>query len=436
VTQWKRTLLVTAVAQAFSILGFSFVTPFLPLFVQKLGIHGLGRVTLWAAILSGGSSIFMVIAAPVWGVLADRHGRKVMVARAAFSAALLIGLMSLVQNVYQLLALRLLQGAFTGTISASQALVSSQSPRDRMGFSLGVMQTAVFVGTSAGPLLGGFIADAVGFRLSFAVGAACLFIAGLLVAFFAREDRHSSEHHTVARPRFFTGMRETVMTPGFPAMVAAIFAVQFGVTVLYPVLPQFVQYLQGPAGHVAIATGLIFAASGFAGAISSIFVGFLSDRVGYKSVLVVATAAVAVLSVPQYFVTATWQLLVLRILIGFGMGAVLPSASALAGSLVPSEKRGTAYGLTGSATSLGFAFGPLTAAGVVSVAGLRPVFLTPALLFGVISLWIARIVRHPEKDLETGVEGSRRVNADVVHTSAHSMTRADPPSLARRDHDD
>src|SRR5919199_3685899 len=143
---WKRTLGVTAASQTLCILGFSFVMPFLPLYINQLGVHGVARITLWAAILQGGSAISMAITAPLWGVLADRYGRKIMVVRAAFSAALLVGMMGLAQNVYHLLILRTLQGAFTGTVSASQALVASHTPRQRLGFSLGIMQTAVFSG--------------------------------------------------------------------------------------------------------------------------------------------------------------------------------------------------------------------------------------------------------------------------------------------------
>jgi DHA1 family multidrug resistance protein-like MFS transporter len=398
--RWQRTLWVTAIAQTLSILGFSFVTPFLPLYIQQLGIHGVTRVTVWAAILSGGTAVAMAITAPIWGVLADRHGRKIMVVRSMFSAALLIGLMGLAQNVYHLLLLRVLQGMFTGTVSAAQALVASQSPRDRLGFSLGVMQTAVFVGTSLGPLAGGLAADAVGFRLSFVVGGVILSLGGVLVTLFVQEEARFAEKKSTPHPGFVAGVRQSLKTPALLPMIGAIFAVQFGLTVVFPILPQFIQYLQGPGGHAATVTGLIFTAAGAAGAISSLAVGSVSDRVGYKAVLVAAAGAAAVLSVPQYFVNSTWQLAALRIAIGFAMGALMPSASALIASLVPAERRGTAYGLTGSATSIGFAAGPLTAAGVVAVSGMRPVFLTAAVLLGAISVWVSLAVHVPDEPVE------------------------------------
>lgn len=377
-------------------MGFSFVTPFLPLFIQELGIRGNVSVTFWAALLSGGTAVSMAIAAPIWGVLADRYGRKLMVVRAMLSASVLIALMSLAQSVYFLLALRIVQGAFTGTVSASQALVASQAPRERMGFALGMMQTAVFVGTSLGPLVGGVIADAVGFRASFVVGGGILLVGGLLVTFFVQEERVEVEREG-RRVGLWEGMREVASAPALLAMVAAIFAVQFATTVVIPVLPQFVQELQGAADHAATATGLIFTAAGAAGAISSVTLGYFSDRLGYKNILVVASLAAALLSVPQYFVTATWQLLVLRIFIGFALGAMMPSASALIATLVRPDQRGAAYGISGSATSIGFAAGPLTAAVVVAGASLQAVFLTAAVMLAAIGLWVAFMVHVPER---------------------------------------
>ncbi len=400
---WQRTLLVMAIAQTFSILGFSFVIPFLPLFVQQLGIHGVTHVTLWAAFLSGCSAVGMAVASPIWGVLADRHGRKIMVMRASLSAALLIGLMGLVQNVYQLLALRFLQGMFTGTVSASQALVSSQTPRKRLGFALGVMQTAVFVGNSVGPLIGGFTAEVIGFRFSFVVGASLLLTCGLLVTFLVHE-KPFAEPAGVGRPTLLGGMRQVLMVPALLPMIGAIFAVQFAITQVYPILPQFVQVLQGRAGHAALATGIILAGAGAAGAISSTVIGWYSDRIGHKWILVTAALAACCISVPQFFVNATWQLGALRICDGFALGAMLPSSSAILAGLVPAERRGAAYGLSASANSIGVAAGPLTTAAVVALSGIRSVFLTAAVLLGFISFWVATMVHVPRREAALGAE--------------------------------
>ena len=78
-----------------------------------------------------------------------------MVERAMFGSAISIFFMASVTNVYQLLFFRTLQAALTGTVAACIALVSSSSPFSKMGYSLRLMQTAIFTGTCIGPLLGG-----------------------------------------------------------------------------------------------------------------------------------------------------------------------------------------------------------------------------------------------------------------------------------------
>lgn len=414
--QWKRTLILTAISQVLSLVGFSFVTPFLPLFIQQLGIHGEAGVTLWAALLTGGSSVFMIVAAPIWGALADRHGRKVMVVRAALSAGVLVVLMGAVQNVWQLLLLRLMQGMFTGTISASQALVSAQAPRKRMGMALGIMQTSVFTGTSIGPLLGGIIADNYGYRLSFIVGGITLFISGLIVLVFVQEHRGSAR--VVHSPPFWRDLGNALKIPVIPAMIGTYFAIQFGATVVTPILPQFVQTLQGTAGRAATVTGVVLAGAGVASAVAAVVVGVVSDRIGYKRVLVIASLIAAVFSIPQYFVTATWQLFLLRVAVGLATGAIMPAAGALTATLVPASRRGTAYGLTGSATSLGFGAGPLTAALVVSIGGIRPVFLTAALLMAIIAAWVAAMVHLPG-----GAAGQEVENAQPASSGARAASR-------------
>jgi DHA1 family multidrug resistance protein-like MFS transporter len=411
---WKRILTVTAIAQTFSIIGFSFVTPFLPLFIQRLGVHGVAHVTLWAAILSGGSALCMAVCAPIWGVLADRHGRKIMLVRASFSAAVLIGLMGLSQNVWQLLILRMLQGALTGTVTASQALVSSQSPKSRLGFSLGVMQTSVFLGNSIGPLLGGVVADLFGFRASFLAGACALFLGGVLVTAFVTETKPEAPAPGAVNVGFWSGASQALRTQAILPMVVVVFAVQFGVTVVFPILPQFVQILEGASQHTATVTGVIFTGSGIAGAIASLSVGAFSDRLGYRRVILIALGCTAILSIPQAFVTSVWQLFILRVAIDFSMGAALPSASALIATLVPSHSRGTAYGLMGSATSLGTAAGPLAAAGVVAASGIRTTFFMAAALFVLVDLWVALVLRAPPGS------GSETASRD---TSARAGTR-------------
>jgi DHA1 family multidrug resistance protein-like MFS transporter len=186
--QWRRTLYTIWLTEFIAVLGFNFVLPFIPYYIEELGVTGQQQVALWAGLATSVMSLGSAIMAPIWGMLADQHGRKLMVMRATFAGAFLMVLMAWVTNAQQLVFLRFLHGVFTGTIAAATALVVSIVPKEYSGAAFGSLQTAVYLGTSLGPLLGGVAADRLGYRSSFWVTGTLLLFSGILVTFLVRED--------------------------------------------------------------------------------------------------------------------------------------------------------------------------------------------------------------------------------------------------------
>lgn len=184
---WKKNLYVVFFAEMIAITGMAFVIPFLPFYVKELGITNMEQAARWSGWLMAAPALAMIIVSPIWGSLADRVGRKPMIERAMFGGAISIFMMAWATNVYQLLILRIIQGTLTGTIAACTALVSASSPSRKIGFSLGLLQTGFFLGNFLGPLLGGILADILGFKNSFRITAALLFIAGWLIFFLVEE---------------------------------------------------------------------------------------------------------------------------------------------------------------------------------------------------------------------------------------------------------
>src|SRR5260370_37531881 len=133
---WQTSLYVTCVAQATAMLAFGFVLPFLPLYLKEIGVHPDSAVVFWSGALVTSTGISLAIFSPIWGAVADRHGRKLMVLRSMLVGGLIIALMGLVQNVEQFLVLRILQGGCTVTIAAATALVAGPSPRERLARSM------------------------------------------------------------------------------------------------------------------------------------------------------------------------------------------------------------------------------------------------------------------------------------------------------------
>lgn len=214
---WRRTLISAWFAQTCAIMGFSFVMPFLRLYLRdEFGVDDPSSRAYWAAFIVSAPAFIMGFAAPLWGILADRVGRKPMVMRAMFAGAVVIGLMGFATSPAHLLVLRLAQGALTGTMTASAALVASVSPSDRAGFSLGVMQAAIFTGHAAGALSGGVVFDTLGGRAAFLVAGGMLFAGGVVVTLFADEgSAHPREARRAGAAGSTDGLRDVLRSPLF-----------------------------------------------------------------------------------------------------------------------------------------------------------------------------------------------------------------------------
>lgn len=409
---WQRTLWVSWIAQILAIIGFSFVYPFLPLYVEHLGVHDSHAVLIWSGVLYAGTTVAMTIFAPLWGAVSDRYGRKVMVVRSMWSGMVIIFLMILVQNPGELLVLRILQGIFTGSVAASQALVSAAVPRERLGFSMGLMQTALFTGSSIGPLIGGQLDDHFGFRTTFLVAAAMLAVAGTMVTTLVHEQFTAPERERTSKGgTFWSDARAIIADRQLATLILVLCVVQFGGQIVGPVLPVFVEDLGGSAGNAASLAGNVFAAAGIGSAITAVLVGRLTDRRGhFRLVLVLATAATALLYIPQYLVTTITQLYILRGLVGMTLGAMLATASALISLGTPRDRRGTAIGLSAGVNSGGQAIGQLSGSTIASDLGIRAVFLVTSAVLGLVTLAVAFGIREPEPDaaLEDGTESVPR----------------------------
>ena len=378
---WKRSFFAVFFAEGLAIAGFSISMPVIPLFFQELGLHTEASVNFWNGLTQTASAIALAVFAPIWGALADRYGRRSMLLRAMFGGALLVGLMAFVTAPWQLLVLRILQGCVTGTIAAATVLTTSIVPERKIGFCLGLLQTSIFVGSSAGPLFGGVISDFYGHRETFIVTAFFLAAAGGLVALLVKENFTPAKESAKLRralPDFSLISRDA----GLVSLLLMIFSIQIAGSVVNPILPLFIQSITPDVRILGTATGLILGISAFAGALASAAIGKVSDRLGYGIVLGVCMAGAVLLYIPQGFVHSWQELLALRILDGIFMGGTMPAANALIAKRTPADKRGSVFGVCTSVSALGLALGPALGATAASLWGYPSVFfITSVILF-------------------------------------------------------
>lgn len=388
-TPWQQTLFIMFFAQFVSTMGFSIIFPFLPLYVQALGTNTRFSLEFWAGMAFSSQGMTMMVASPIWGAVADRFGRKLMVERAMFGGAILLSLMGFVRSAEELALLRAIQGLITGTVPAATALVAAAAPRERSGYAMGVLQMGVWGGISVGPLIGGLIADTWGFRAAFVVTGGLLAIAGVLV-WLGVEEVFVATSGTEHRLALMAQWRGVLAAPGVRLVYGVRSLSWLGRTMLAPIVPLFVQLLMPQSDRVSTFTGLVVGVAAAAGTASAVYLGRLGDRVGHRRVLIASALAASVLYVPQSFVTQAWQLLALQALTGVAIGGIIPALSALLAGFTEPGREGAVYGLDNSVVAGARAVAPLLGTGVAVWLGLRGTFLATGLLFLLTALLAGR----------------------------------------------
>ncbi len=356
---WKRNLWIVWIAEFLAIMGFSSTAPIYTYFIQYLGVDD-ALIARWSGAVIAISSISMGVLGPVWGALGDRHGRKVMVMRAMFGGAVIIGLQGLSQDVWQFAALRLIQGALTGTVTAATALVVSNTPREHLGETLGKLQLAVFLGQAIGPTTGGFVADTLGYRATFWVTAIYLLIAGAMILFLVRE--HFVPSPEALQGSLFARMRKdigAIFAGSLLGLVLSLrFALRVGLNVTSPTIPLIVQDLMPKSTLLGSASGLLSTISGISSAVAAPLVGRWADR-GNSRILLLESALLCAIALFVQAVAPAYALLVLaQFVLGLGVGGTIAVLSAYIGRMAPEGRAGTAFGLDAMAVALAGAVGP------------------------------------------------------------------------------
>lgn len=369
---WKRTLWILWAANFSVTAGMSLVIPFLPLYIEKLGIHNLAAMERWSGWVFSAQFVTSVIFQPIWGAYADKHGRKIMLLRAGLMGVV-TALMGAVGAVWELLLLRLFNGIFSGFISMSVSLQASITPNEHSGRALGTLQTGAIAGNLIGPLIGGVLAEAIGFRGVFFCTGGMLLIASVIVMLFVHEH-----HEPVVRKKGQTGGIGK-LRPLFPVFVASTF-IQVGMMSIEPIVTIYAKTLYTGA-HLALIAGLVVSITGVANLIGAPSLGRLGDRIGQRKVLILATCAAAAMYIPQALAGNIGVLLIGRFLLGLFIGGMIPSLNVLVKKKAPPELMATAFGINSSSTFLGNLIGPLLGSSVAAAYGIKNVFyVTMAIL--------------------------------------------------------
>lgn len=385
---WRRNFYTLWVAELAAIIGFQAMQPFLPYYIQEFEVGDLGQALVWSGRMGTAAGLAMAISSPLWGSLADRYGRKPMVVRSMIGGGLSVLLMAYVTSVEQLLVTRVLQGALAGTVTACLTLVSTSTPRQHLGFALGLMQGAFMLGASVGPLLGGPLIEAFGYKTCFLWAGVAVILAGISVQFLVHEDfTRARKVESSAKYRMpGRDMLRLLADRPFLVLVLTVTAMSFAFGFVMPVVPLFLQELAGHTDIISLA-GAVFAAGGLVGAVSAAVMGRYSDRIGPRRVLVGGLFSAALFYLAQGYAESVLAFGVLVVLTGIATGAVRPVANSLITGIVSEGDRGKAFGVMSSAAALGWAAGPMAGGYLGAHYGFRSVFVATAILFLAVGAW-------------------------------------------------
>jgi DHA1 family multidrug resistance protein-like MFS transporter len=399
---WQQTLVMVWITEFVALIGFAIVMPFLPFYVQELGVTDEAQVKFWSGLLLSAQAITMSIFAPIWGSLADRYGRKLMLERAMFGAAVIITLMGFAKTPQQLLVLRAIQGCLTGTVPAATTLVASVVPRERTGFALGWLQMGIFAGVSVGPLVGGVIADSLGYRPAFFLTGALLFLAGLGVLFFVQEEFERPQPKPGAqRAHWWDDLAMVLRSHDLLAVLGTRLMTRTGARIVGPVLPLFVATMMSSESRVATMAGIATGASAAASSIGAVLLGRTGDRVGYRRVLLISSVVAVVFYALQAAVTNVTQLIILQVGVGAALAGTISSLTALLATLSPQGQQGAVYGMDTSVVAGANAIGPMMGAALAVALGNRATFLLAAGMFVLAAVMATRLLpqSHPRPSL-------------------------------------
>jgi MFS family permease len=381
---WQRNLVVCMFGSFTTIVAMTLLLPFLPIYVEQLGVRGHAAIVQWSGVAFGATFFTAALVAPLWGRLADRYGRKLMLIRASLGMAVAMALIGLAQDVYQLVGLRLLAGLLGGYASGSTVLIATQTPKDRTGWALGTLSSAVMAGSLVGPLLGGLLPPLIGIRWTFFAAGAVIFVAFLATLFLVREARRPprTEVHKPKGGWAAVPDKRPVIAMLFTGMLLMLANMS-----IEPIITVYVAQLVADPSRVTVVAGFVMSAAALGSILSAAQLGKLADRIGAWNVIIGCLAVAALLLIPQAFVTAGWQLIVLRFLMGLSLGGLLPCIASVIRHSVPEGAAGSMLGYSISAQYTGQVVGPLMGGFVGGRFGMPSVFLATCVLMAAGAAW-------------------------------------------------
>jgi DHA1 family multidrug resistance protein-like MFS transporter len=387
VSSWQRNVFAVATATFVGFTGFTVVMPFLPLYLQELGVRDVGEVAMWSGLSLGVTPAVTAVLAPFWGRVSDRFGRKLMVERSLVSFIFLMGGMAYATRAWHVFALRAVQGLFAGYGGIALTMAAESAPPDRTGYAIGTVQTAQRLGPALGPVIGGTVAQIVGLRNAFLMTSG-FYVVALAIVFFLYEERHAQPSRVAAGAAAIR-FKSVLAFENFILLMAVIFGLQIVDRSYGPILPLYVEQLGTPAQRVPLMAGLIFSAAAGAGAIGNQLAARLLRWRPARTVMALAAGTGACGASVFALTTTTAAMFVATPVLGLALGVASTTAYTAASSAMPATARGLGFGLLTTSALVGLALSPILS-GFLAATSIRAVFVLDVAIMLVIAAAVSR----------------------------------------------
>ncbi|SDN35394.1 Predicted arabinose efflux permease, MFS family [Alkalicoccus daliensis] len=396
----NKNLTVMWIANFFVAASATMILPFLSVYIETFGDYPADYVQRWSGIIFGVTFLVAFIVAPLWGRFGDKFGRKKILLLTGYGIAVSILLMSFVSTVWELFLLRMFMGVVTGFIPTSMALISAQTNKEEAGKVLGTLQMGTVSGGLFGPLLGGILADSIGFTYTFLITFVVIALATSFVALGIKEVKPAD----VNTEKYKRSMKEVVILMLRNRMLLMVMVLSLVVqTANFSIQPQLALYVGEltQAENVAFLAGMAFSATGLGNLAATRFWGIRGDKMGHDKIILICLILSAAAFLPQAFVTSIWQLVILRFLFGLALGGIIPCATAYIRQTVPIEVQGEVLGYNQSFRFLGNVTGPVAGGFIAGSFSIASVFYSSTILLTLMAV-IFYIVYRTKRNFQKG----------------------------------
>jgi DHA1 family multidrug resistance protein-like MFS transporter len=390
---WRRNLAMLWIAQNIVALGFTFTFPAFPFFFQELGIGSPERAAFISGISGSVMGFGLVLSSPVWGVLSDRYGRKLNVVRAMLLLGVVLFACGFAENVTQLMIGRFLSGLVGGIQGAMFALVASSTPSRRTSFSIGVMQSSIFLGTTLGPPIGGAIFDAYGMREAFTATGAAMMAGALIVMLTVKEDFRPPVRVPGHPFQPFINLGRMAFSAQIWPLLVIVLLIHGSHHLMFPALPVIAQKLYHGSSP-ATASGMAFMALGLGSAASAVVTGWLGGRLGIKKVISVSCFFAAIAAITPIFANSMLTLVILMGVLGLFEGGLIGGIGSLIATTAPGARMGAVFGATQASQAIALTLSPAAAGLAVELLGPGSVFVLVSFLFLAVAFMVLFILKN------------------------------------------